>query len=308
MMFTCLYLATKIDEIQLNIEVFVRAINEEKYCTIESKHSLVTNAIVRANREWSLLGQGTEVSARSIHAFSHSGFYGGQTQPCLRCFRCSFTEKDSLWPNGEAILSGALDLYVYSFSYGTSLSWPIVAFTGKCFNAGWSDSSFPWDWDDDMGSCWPNQKVDQWVQSCFRWQHQKDQNWDRTISKESSWVSLSDFRGKKKVFKVDKLMMVSFSIDEKTSWHSVALSMISPLVVVRLLNLKTPSLLWKIKLSHVRKKPKCKSLSNLTSQLWLFLPRIAARSESSQEIQSKGKTKATLLSIGKLMRTRVCLL
>lgn len=43
MMFGCLYLATKIDDIQFsgdimkNIEVYCRLINEEKYCTIESK-------------------------------------------------------------------------------------------------------------------------------------------------------------------------------------------------------------------------------------------------------------------------------
>ena len=42
-MFTCLYLATKIDEIQLSIEVFVRAINEEKYCNIDSKISIKLN-------------------------------------------------------------------------------------------------------------------------------------------------------------------------------------------------------------------------------------------------------------------------
>lgn len=43
MMFSALYLASKIEEIQFcsdlskNIDVFVKGVKEEKYCTVESK-------------------------------------------------------------------------------------------------------------------------------------------------------------------------------------------------------------------------------------------------------------------------------
>ena len=47
MMFTCLYVASKIEEIQFdrdfnnNINTFVAAIKAETYCTVESKHNRI---------------------------------------------------------------------------------------------------------------------------------------------------------------------------------------------------------------------------------------------------------------------------
>ena len=37
MMFTCLYLAKKVEGAQIEIEEFVRTVNQDKYCTVESK-------------------------------------------------------------------------------------------------------------------------------------------------------------------------------------------------------------------------------------------------------------------------------
>ena len=74
MMFTCLYLASQVDEIAFsldpngNIEKVVELIRQPKFCTSESKHhgfDLCRNCIVGNHA-----GKGSEVPAHDLYTFS----------------------------------------------------------------------------------------------------------------------------------------------------------------------------------------------------------------------------------------------